>query len=201
MAKPDRRTARTRAAVMSAFIAILLDEGYESLTVERIVQGANVGRSTFYLHFKSKEDILRQSMARPSSVLAVLVGNELPREAVTAQLRHFHDQRRRNRIFFESPVRAIWVKCLADLIEPRLATLARHLRVRPALPPALAALQIAEAQIGLVSHWLTLKPSLGAETVGDALVATTRAATAALLGAAPGTDLKIPGERLAVRQE
>ena len=200
MSKPDRRTERTRAAVMSAFIASLLDEGYESLTVDRVAQAANVGRSTFYLHFKSKEDILRQAMARPSSVLAVLVGNELPRGAVIKQLQHFHDQRRRNRMFFEGPVRAIWVKCLAELIETRLATLVRHLRARPVLPLPLAALQIAEAQIALVANWLVLKPSLGAETVAEALVATTRAATAALLAVAPGSPLQIPGERLTFRE-
>jgi AcrR family transcriptional regulator len=200
MAKPDRRTERSRAALMSAFVAILLDEGYEGLTVERVAEAANVGRSTFYLHFKSKEDILRQSMARPSSVLAVLVGNTLPREAVIKQLQHFHDQRRRNRIFFEGQVRAIWIKCLAGMIEPRFAALARHLRARPVLPLSLAALQIAESQIALVANWLTLKPSLGADAVADALIASTNAAATALLGAAPGTPLLVPGERLVVRE-
>jgi len=200
MTKPDRRTERTRAALMSAFVAALLSEGYDAVTVEGVAAKANVGRSTFYMHYTGKDDILRQSLARPSSVLAGLVGNVLPPGALAKQLLHFHDQRRRNHIFFEGAARKIWVACLAGLIEPRLAALVRHARARPVLPLPLAALQIAEGQIALVANWLTVRPSVKVELVGEALSATTRAQAAALLGLAPDAPLLIPGERLTVRE-
>ena len=57
--KPDRRTERSRSALMSAFIAILLSDGYDAVTVERVAERANVGRSTFYMHFKSKASCAR----------------------------------------------------------------------------------------------------------------------------------------------
>ena len=201
MRKPDRRTERTRAALMSAFIAVLLADGYEAATVEHVAAKANVGRSTFYMHYTGKDDILRQSLTRPSSVLAVLVGNTLPADVLTKQLVHFHEQRRRNHIFFEGAVRKIWVKALAGLIEPRLAALVRHTGARPALPLPLAALQIAEGQIALVANWLTVKPSLPAERIAETLAATTRAQAAVLLGLGAGAALTIPGERLTVREE
>ena len=78
MSKPDRRTERTRAALMSAFVTLLLSEGYDAVTVERVADAANVGRSTFYMHHTGKEDILRRSLTRPSGVLAALVGNTPP---------------------------------------------------------------------------------------------------------------------------
>lgn len=201
MNKPDRRTERTRAALMQAFVGALLAEGYEAVTVEAVCDRANIGRSTFYMHYTGKEDILRQSMARPSMVLAVLVGNEVPRDLLVKQLLHFHEQRRRNHLFFEGPVRTIWVQCLAALIEPRLAALARHLRARAVLPLPMAARQIAEGQLALIGGWLTGSPATKVEAVADALGATSRAAVAALLGLTPGTAQALPGEKLSFRTE
>ncbi|HXC56241.1 MAG TPA: TetR/AcrR family transcriptional regulator [Rhizomicrobium sp.] len=198
--KPDRRTEKSRKALLGAFVAILLEEGYAAVTVERVAARADVGRSTFYTHFTGKEDILRQAMARPSSVLAVIVGHDLAPEAIVPQLLHFHAQRRRNGIVFADPVRAIWAGCLADLIEPRLAAVARQARARPILPLAVIARQIAEAQLALIAGWLGGRAAAKPEAVAEALIATTRALTAALLRAAPTAPLFIAGEKLRIVQ-
>ena len=78
-----------------------------------------------------------------------------------------------NRTFFVDPIRSIWIKSLAALIEPRLA--ARTGGSRSDLPRSLVALVIAEMQIALVTHWLTGKPSLKAELVATVLLANTDA--------------------------
>jgi AcrR family transcriptional regulator len=183
--KPDRRTERSRSALMGAFIHIVLSEGYDAVTVERIVERANVGRSTFYMHYRGKEDILKQSMTRPSSHLAAVVGRGAKPEALLPVLEHFLEQRRANRVFLDWPIRPIWVRCLAEMIEPGLAAAVRHARVRPILPLKLIALQIAEAQIALVAHWLLGAAAVKSEAVAEALVAETRALVAALLRAEP----------------
>ena len=201
MPKPDRRTERTRAALMSAFVHLLLNEGYEAVSVERVAERANVGRSTFYMHYTGKEDILRQSMARPSSVLAVVVGHDLPQEVLVRQLEHFNAQRHRNQIFFAGPVRVIWVRVLAELIAPRLAKLAQQARARPILPLSLGAHQIAESQIALISTWLNGKASAAkAEAIAEAMTASTRALVAALLRLPQNANLFIAGEKLRVVQ-
>jgi len=56
----DRRVARTRTSLHQALISLILEKGYDSITVEEICQAANVGRSTFYLHYMGKDD-LKQS--------------------------------------------------------------------------------------------------------------------------------------------
>jgi AcrR family transcriptional regulator len=197
-AKADRRIERTRAALMTAFIDLVLSDGYETVTVESVAERANVGRSTFYLHYTGKEDILKQSMTRPSSFLAILIGHDFTPDMLVPILNHFAEQRRTNRVFFTSPIRPLWVKCLAEMIEPRLALLARHTRARPTLPLPLIALQLAEAELGLITGWLTGKSMAKAEAIAEALVASTRAMTAALLRAPPDATLIIPGEKLRV---
>jgi AcrR family transcriptional regulator len=180
--KQDRRTARTRSALMSAFVELMLTHGFPAVSVEDIVARANVGRSTFYLHFRSKDDVLKQSLTRPSGVLAALVGQDIPISAVIAQLDHFHSQRKLNSVFFAEPAHAIWIRCLADLIEPRLTPFVRSSRsVRPILPLPMIAMQIAGAQIALISNWLTRRNTVRSDAIAEALSAVTRANVSALL--------------------
>jgi AcrR family transcriptional regulator len=56
--KVDRRVRRTRELLRSALIAMILEKGYERVTVQDIIDRADVGRSTFYAHFRDKEDLL-----------------------------------------------------------------------------------------------------------------------------------------------
>src|SRR3982751_2006124 len=62
MTGEDRRTARTRRAIVGAVGGLLLERRYDSFGVGDIVTLADVGRSTFYEHFRSKEDVLHSSM-------------------------------------------------------------------------------------------------------------------------------------------
>lgn len=194
--KADRRTERSRRALMAAFIDLLLTEGYETVTVERVAERANVGRSTFYMHYRSKTDILKQSMTAPSMGLAVLVGGDVSAAALVPLLTHFHEQRRKNRVFFDWPVRTIWAQHLAELIEPRLASLVRARRARPILSLPLLARQIAESQIGLVIAWLSERSPCKPAMVAEALVVGTRAQVAAGLGVVDDGKLTIPNEKL-----
>ncbi|MDX1000837.1 TetR family transcriptional regulator [Sinorhizobium medicae] len=58
----DRRAARTRASLHHALISLILTKGYDSITVDEICQTANVGRSTFYLHYTSKDDLKKSGL-------------------------------------------------------------------------------------------------------------------------------------------
>jgi AcrR family transcriptional regulator len=58
----DRRVLRTRGMILDAFLDLLIEKGYESLTIQDIIDRANVGRSTFYLHFPDKEALLVSSI-------------------------------------------------------------------------------------------------------------------------------------------
>jgi AcrR family transcriptional regulator len=55
---PDRRVRRTRKALQDALLSLILERGYDSLTVEEITEQADVGRTTFYLHYQDKDALL-----------------------------------------------------------------------------------------------------------------------------------------------
>lgn len=54
----DRRIQRTRKLLLDSLIALILEKGYEAVSVQDIIDRANVGRSTFYAHFENKEQLL-----------------------------------------------------------------------------------------------------------------------------------------------
>jgi AcrR family transcriptional regulator len=54
----DRRVRRTRELLRSALLALIMEKGYDRITVQDILDRADVGRSTFYAHYRDKEDLL-----------------------------------------------------------------------------------------------------------------------------------------------
>ncbi|MFF8281228.1 TetR/AcrR family transcriptional regulator [Streptomyces albus] len=54
----DRRVRRTRAALRQALVELVLDRGFQAITVEEIAERADIGRATFYAHYRDKEDLL-----------------------------------------------------------------------------------------------------------------------------------------------
>lgn len=56
--KVDRRVRRTKDLLRSALLSLIKEKGYERITVQEIIDRADVGRSTFYAHFRDKEDLL-----------------------------------------------------------------------------------------------------------------------------------------------
>ena len=61
--RPDRRVGRTRKALKEALTDLILEGGYEGVTVQDVIDRANVGRSTFYAHFVDKDDLLMAILA------------------------------------------------------------------------------------------------------------------------------------------
>lgn len=56
--KEDRRVQRTQHLLREALFSLIREKGFEALSVQDIIDRANVGRATFYTHFDNKEDLL-----------------------------------------------------------------------------------------------------------------------------------------------
>jgi len=60
--KSDRRVSRTRRNLREALMSLILEKGYDAVTIEEITSRADSGRTTFYLHYRDKEELLLESI-------------------------------------------------------------------------------------------------------------------------------------------
>ncbi|MGB3698278.1 MAG: helix-turn-helix domain-containing protein [Gordonia sp. (in: high G+C Gram-positive bacteria)] len=71
MATTDRRTRRTRAALRHALVELAVERGFGQVTVEEVTERADVGRATFYTHFRDKEALYDDVVSALIAELAV----------------------------------------------------------------------------------------------------------------------------------
>ena len=181
-ATPDRRVERTRRAILAAFRDLFLARGYDAVSVRDVVEAAGVGRSTFYEHFDDKDDLFRESVHPLLAVLAEAVGDGCDLERLEMVIAHFGENRRLARIMLAGSGRRRMARFLTELIESRLAAVARRMRgAKPLVPLRVIATHLAEAQLGLIDAWMSAKTACVPATVARALHASATASSAALL--------------------
>jgi AcrR family transcriptional regulator len=162
--KPDRRIQRTRELLSEALMALILEKGYDGLTIQEIADRANVSRATFYLHYKDKEDLLFSSMQAVYDDLVRDLAETLPPKAETPpevwydarDFVHVAEHFDFYRVMFSE--RGVWsfITRVQDyLVNTYLTTLLQPLH-GSATPVPLKALAHyhAAAQIGLIRWWV-----------------------------------------------
>jgi AcrR family transcriptional regulator len=156
---------KSRVALVEAFNELLLDENrYSDIRVGDILRKSEVGKSTFYEHFRDKDDLLIQSMAGILSILASTLDEQCDLSRLEGILDHFYQNAPLARGFVNSPSFRQVIRELGKMMEKKLPT-----DLNTTLPVSLIALQIAEAQFGLVGAWLTSGTASSAQSVAQAM--------------------------------
>lgn len=74
--KNDRRSQRTRQLLSEALVALIREKDYNTITVSDIIERANIGRSTFYAHYRDKDDLFVGELDRVIEVLSHRIPNQ-----------------------------------------------------------------------------------------------------------------------------
>lgn len=79
----DRRAVRSRQWMLEALLALVEEKDYASITIAEITDRAGVSRPTFYLHYKTKDEILLSYLDTVfeqfySEIDPLLVGEAIP---------------------------------------------------------------------------------------------------------------------------
>ncbi len=79
MNKTDRRAQRTQTLLMNALVDLSLNKGYDSITIRDLTESANIAYSTFFRHYRSKDDLLRELLHNVTQDFKSLIkGNPHP---------------------------------------------------------------------------------------------------------------------------
>ena len=68
----DARARRSRDALGDALIALMQEKPFDDITVQEVLDQAGVSRSTFYHHFRDKEDLFARDAGNSSTVSRML---------------------------------------------------------------------------------------------------------------------------------
>ncbi|SPE56512.1 Transcriptional regulator, TetR family [Verrucomicrobia bacterium] len=104
--KPDSRVRRTHERLGGALIELIQEKPIDDVTVQEVLDRAAVGRSTFYLHFRDKNDLLLSQLEKFLEMMssALSVRKEESRRVVpVAELfEHIGNQRKIYRALADS---------------------------------------------------------------------------------------------------
>ena len=161
----DRRVRRTEGAVVSALIELVLEKRYEAITIQDLLERADVGRSTFYAHYRGKDDLLLRSFER---MLESLAENMRPEHSgprriapVRELFRHVGEFRRFHRAIARAHMQDRVYEAGTDRMS---SVIARKLDARPAaagdsaVPVPVRARALAGALFALLAWWVETDP-------------------------------------------
>jgi AcrR family transcriptional regulator len=167
----DRRVRRTRQLLVDALLALIVERGYEALSVQEVLDRADVGRSTFYAHFRDKDDLLQAAFGRLRTVLALPAAGETPPDLATLSLalfRHTDGQRTLYQAMVGRPSGARLTRFLHELLSDYVQRHLAHLDADLPVPAEVAGAYYVSALLGLLTWWLDAPRGYSAEEM-DAL--------------------------------
>ena len=97
----DMRVSRTRTLILNAFTRLALDRRYDQIRTADLVAESGVGRSTFYKHFRTKDDVLLAAMEPILLSLAGAAVGRASKAQVRAMLDHMWTQRAPGRVILD----------------------------------------------------------------------------------------------------
>lgn len=145
---PDRRVQRTRKAVFDALTRLIFEKRYTAIRTADLIAGAGIGRSTFYEHFRGKDDVLIAVIDPILLPLASAATGRGSQAALRATLEHVWTRRALARVLFEPPLLPKLQRKLAGMIEARMAV------THDGPPVALVATGAAAGQLAVLRMWL-----------------------------------------------
>ncbi|MBV8210035.1 MAG: TetR/AcrR family transcriptional regulator [Burkholderiaceae bacterium] len=156
----DARSLRTRDAVGSALISLMLGRAYDEVSIQDICDRADIGRSTFYAHFRDKDDIF----IRHTVAFARALGRELcwdTDRCYSFPVRQLLEHVREMRGLFDSLSKACRSEFIMTVIQNNFAEVFEErvgeLRAGAAgsIPAAILAQHLASTLMTLLRWWMT----------------------------------------------
>lgn len=153
MAEQDRRVRRTRRTLHEALISLVLEKDYEQITVQDILDRADVGRSTFYAHFRDKEALLLTSFEDMREQLTEALDGAAPAELPAALIfEHAYEHQRVYRALCGRQGGNLVYRHLHDVVGD---VLGKHLTALGSdLPVEVVAEFYTSAILGLLGWWI-----------------------------------------------
>jgi AcrR family transcriptional regulator len=153
----DRRVARTRAMLQHALNSLILKKHYEEITITDICDAANVGRSTFYAHYASKDDLKRSGFDPLRRLLAARQKDDGSLGFSLAMFEHARDHKEHYRALVGGRGGTVSLgairKILSELVRDGL-TVPIDKKAADVIPRELVVQYVVGAYMAVLTWWL-----------------------------------------------
>lgn len=123
----DRRVRRSQKVLQEALLSLMSEKPYDRITVQNVIDRADVGRSTFYAHYIGKEALLNAALGELRTVLTS--PDERPLSFSLPLLHHVQQHRALGQALFGSAAHTSVAQRIMALLEEAI----RHDLVRAGL--------------------------------------------------------------------
>jgi AcrR family transcriptional regulator len=154
----DARVRRTRDSILQAFAELSLERRYDQIKTSDLIAASDVGRSTFYEHFRSKEEVLLAAVEPLLLPLANAALGRASKAQVRAILDHVWGQRALGRVILDSRAARQLQRRLAAKIEARLPEIGT-------VPRGMLAMSAAAGQLAMLRMWLAGEASCSSDAL------------------------------------
>lgn len=159
--KTDARVRRTRDALGDALVALMQEKPFDTITVQDVLDRANVSRSTFYMHYSDKDDLLMSDADEFFEAISIALSQHGDISDRVFPVQEFFTHLADVQPFFKALVKSGKFQENMELarghfargIERRLAELPRGRSIPPNELPAIAFTH-AGALLSLLTWWL-----------------------------------------------
>ncbi|TDD21619.1 TetR/AcrR family transcriptional regulator [Nonomuraea diastatica] len=174
----DLRVRRTRKLLWGALLALLANKPFNELTVDEICRRAMVNRTTFYKHYRDKQDLARRGAEEMLETLSATLEDDpdetaqqaahgIPPEHIAALFAHVASEPTFYRLAFHGeaalPFKPILERLLAERSLSRLAKLTRE--VAGTVPDQMISAFGAGALVSVLSWWVAVDFAIPPETM------------------------------------
>lgn len=173
----DRRVSRTKVALRTALLELLAERGYEGISVQALVDRADVGRATFYAHYADKEDVLLESLeALGEHIRSQIDPDESTKVPLSLRfafpmLRHVREAGDRFFTFQNIPVlEQKYRGVLRDLVAEQIST-TKASPENAGVPKEVVAELVAAGFLAVARWWVRQAPELTPQEVYERFVA------------------------------
>lgn len=184
----DRRVSRTRRVLHEALRSLILERGFDEVTVQHVIDRADVGRATFYAHFRGKDDLLTSGFEEMRQSLRQILSMH-SRDGlgfIRILFEHAADHRREYRARVGSwgggDITALVEREVTSIVQSQLREAVARRRMHPSVPPEVVTRYVVSALLALLKWWLDNDLPYTAEQMAEMFERLTAPAVAAGMG-------------------
>jgi AcrR family transcriptional regulator len=155
--KTDRRIRKTRQQLGEALVLLILEKGYDAISIKDITDRADVAHATFYRHYRDKDELLAQRLQEVIQEIEAFTREPSLQDAEGYLIfKHAEENATLYRILLSSQGTSQVRKRVKETIAANILRTCKPLRSaqRGIIPPEAAANHIAGSMLLLIEWWL-----------------------------------------------